>query len=582
MRVKNLIGRRTATPPRDAVTPSHQILLRGGYVRQMGQGIFSLLPLGQRSRAKIEQILREEMDAIEGQEILMPVVTPAELWQQSGRYQAIGGELVRFDDRSGHPHVLNMTNEETVVDVVKANVDSYRQLPFMVYQVQTKFRDEPRSRAGLIRVREFIMKDGYSFHRTPEDLEAYYDRVLEAYKRIFKRCGLTQTVDISSDTGMMGGRLAHEFMFLSPHGEDTLLLCDSCGYRANREVVPTKRSFKPAQDEPLAEMQRVDTPGTKTIEEVATFLKTTADRCCKAVLFMTRDDKPVAGFVRGDMDLNQAKLRNAIMAAELRPMREDEFAQFGSVAGYFGPVGLDPEVWTMRFDRSILETPNLVIGGNEKDVHVTGFNLARDLEGAEVIDLADVVEGDPCPECGTGLRQSRGIEVGNIFQLGTKYSESMELLYTEEDGVAKHPTMGCYGIGVGRTLACVIEEHHDENGPMWPATVAPFTVQVCCIQAKKQPVREAGDALYQALLKAGVDVILDDREVGAGFMFADADLIGAPVRVIISPRNLKNDAVEMKYRVANADESLPTSLPIAEAAETIPKLVKKLVDTIEG
>jgi len=489
---------------------------------------------------------------------------------------------VRFDDRSGHPHVLNMTNEETVVDVVKANVDSYRQLPFMVYQVQTKFRDEPRSRAGLIRVREFIMKDGYSFHRTPEDLEVYYDRVLEAYKRIFKRCGLSQTVDINSDTGMMGGRLAHEFMFLSPHGEDTLLLCDNCGYRANREVVPTKRSFEPDQEEPLAEMQRVDTPAAKTIEEVATFLKTSPDRCCKAVLFMTRDDKPVAGFIRGDMDLNQAKLRNAIQAAELRPMQEDEFAKFGSVAGFFGPVGLDPEVWTLRFDRSVAETPNLVIGGNEKDVHVTGFNLGRDLDGAEVIDLADVLEGDPCPECGTGLRQSRGIEVGNIFQLGTKYAEAMELLYTEEDGTTKHPTMGCYGIGVGRTLACVIEEHHDDNGPMWPATVAPFTVQICCIQAKKQPVREAGDALYRALLAAGVDVILDDREVGAGFMFNDADLIGAPVRVIVSPRNLKSDAVEMKYRLSHPDESLPSSLPLSEAAETIPGLVKKLVDAIEG
>lgn len=541
----------------------------------MGQGLYTLLPLAQRVRAKIEAILRDEMDGIDGQEMLMPVVTPAELWQRSGRYDSVGSELLRFVDRTGHPHVLNMTNEETVVDAVEANLDSYRQLPFMVYHIQTKFRDEPRSRAGLIRVREFTMKDGYSFHRTAEDLEAYYEQVRLAYKRIFWRCGLRKVVDIKSDVGMMGGKVAHEFMLCSPQGEDTLLLCSSCDYRGNREVVPAMRAYE--FDEPVAELQQVATPGQKTIEEVSAFLGTTPDRCCKAVLFMADEERAIAAFVRGDLEIDQAKLRNAIRAADIRPLREDEMGPAGLVAGFVSPIGLDRERVTVVIDRSVAQTPNLVTGGNAVDMHRSGFNASRDLESFETVDISQVRDGEPCPACGSALEATRGIEVGNIFQLGVRYSKAMELTYAEEDGSQRNPIMGCYGIGVGRTLACVIEEHHDERGPIWPASMAPFMVQICALQAKKPGVVEAAEKLYGELRAAGVDVLLDTREVGAGFMFADADLIAAPVRVIVSPRNLDKGEAELKFRLPSAPDDLPTAAALGDAAGVIVGIVERLV-----
>ena len=556
MRVQHLLAKRTADAPKDAVMASHRYLVRGGYIRQLGQGLYTLLPLAQRSRRKIEQIIREEMDRIGGQELTMPVVAPAELWQASGRYEQVGGELVRFDDRTGHPHVLNMTHEEVVVDAVSSNVDSYRQLPLMVYQLQTKFRDEPRSRGGLVRVREFTMKDAYSFHRTDDDLRAYYKEVHQAYERIFARVGLTSAIDIESDVGMMGGSMAHEFMALSPHGEDTLLLCNACGYRANREVATTKRQA--VVDEVRAELNKVRTPGTKTIQALAELLDITPDRTGKAVLFMAKrvtpdskkgelEERAVIAFVRGDLEVNQAKLRVAAKLLDLRPMQAEEVEQFGITAGFVGPLKLNPEI-LVYVDESIAQSVNLVVGANEIDVHLTGFNLERDVTDAQVFDIAEVVEGDPCPSCGQSLSLARGIEVGNIFQLGFKYTKSMGFEYLEENGKKQYPTMGCYGIGVGRTLACVIEEHHDDNGPIWPISVAPFEVEVCCIQAKKPGVVEAGTELYETFFKAGIEVLLDDRKVGTGFMFADADLIAAPVRVVVSPRNLSENQVEIRLR----------------------------------
>ena len=577
MRIQSLLARRTTNTPKDAVMPSHQLLLRGGYIRQIGQGLYTLLPLGRRIHLKIENIIRQEMDAVDGQEITMPVVAPADLWKASGRYESVGGELVRFDDRSGHPHVLNMTHEEVVVDAIANNVESYRQLPLMVYQLQTKFRDEPRSRGGLVRVREFTMKDAYSFHRTAEDLESYYQIIHEAYHKIYQRMGLYSVVDILSDVGMMGGSKAHEFMALSEHGEDTLLLCDSCGYRANREVAKTTRT-KPAE-EPLAELVDVETPAQKTIEEVAAFLKIEPTQTAKAVLFMADADRPIAAFVRGDLEVNAAKLRNTVKAGELRPMQQEELESIGAVAGYTGPIGLSHPKLSLVIDTTIIQTPNLAIGANKANYHKTGFNFERDLPKDSVImaDIAEVTAGDPCPECGTALRMTRGIEVGNIFQLGYKYTKSMGCTYLEEDGRQEHPIMGCYGIGVGRALACIVEEHHDEHGPKWPISVAPFTVQVCCIQAKKEGVLEAGDKVYEALKTANIEVLYDDRKVGTGFMFADADLIGAPIRVIVSPRNLKENKVELKYRVSNnPPENLPESAPIDNVLETIQKVILDL------
>lgn len=575
MLIENLLGRRLPDDPKDAQTPGHRLMLRGGYMRQIGQGIYSLLPLAQRACAAVSQIIREEMNAIGGQEILMPVTTPAELWIESGRYNAIGDEMARFKDRTGHPLVLNMTHEEVVVDVARGNIDSYRQLPFMTYQIQTKFRDEPRSRGGLIRVREFTMKDAYSFHRTAEDLHSYYMEVHAAYHRIFKRCGLRAVIDIESDTGMMGGSLAHEFMLVSPVGEDTLVLCDESGYRANREVARAARDY--SHTEPLAPLADVETPGKKTIEEVVSFLGTDAKHSCKCVAFVA-GDRPVIAFVRGDFEVNQAKLKKAIKRGDIRPMQEEEFAPLGTVAGYVGPVGLDPAKVTIVFDESVAKCPNLVIGANRKDWHRTGFNFSRDIApGALVADITDVVEGDPCPLSGKPLRLARGVEIGNIFQLGYKYTEAMNFQYNEEDGSLKHPIMGCYGIGVGRTVASVVEESHDQNGPFWPMSIAPYKVQICCLQASKEEFAAAATKVYQELRAAGLDPLLDKRAVAAGFMFADADLIGAPIRLIVSKRNLEKGVAEVKYRLAEPRPELPTELPLEGIAEKVKALVEELL-----
>lgn len=573
MHIEQLVGRRLQDDPKDAQTPGHRLLLRGGYIRQIGQGIYTLLPLGYRAARNVERIIREEMDAIGGQELLMPVVSPAELWQESGRYEAVGPELLRFTDRTDHPCVLNMTHEEVVVDAARSQVDSYRQFPFMVYQIQTKFRDEPRSRGGLIRVREFTMKDAYSFHRTQEDLAHTYREVHAAYARIFQRCGLRNVIDIESDSGMMGGSVAHEFMLVSPIGEDTLAICEESGYRANREVARAARRYEFNEEaQPIAE---VHTPGQKTIEEVTTFLGLPTDRACKAVAFMA-GERPVVAFVRGDYDVNPAKLKKAAQAPDLRPMTDAEFEAIGSAAGYVGPLGLDAERVTMLFDESVARTPNLVIGANKNDYHCTGFNFSRDLPGVAFTDLSDVVDGDPCPISGNPLKLVRGVEIGNIFQLGTKYTEAMDFKYSEEDGSLRVPTMGCYGIGVGRTMACVVEESHDDNGPIWPISVAPFAIQICCLQAKDEELRGKALEVYDRLRAEGLDPLLDARQVGAGFMFADADLIGAPIRIILSRRNLAKGVAELKYRLVEPREDLPGEAPLEGLHTTIREIANTL------
>lgn len=573
-----------ADEPKDAQTPGHRLLLRGGYIRQVGQGIYSLLPLAFRICQKVENIVREEMNAIEGQEVLMPVVSPAELWKESGRFDAISGELLRFKDRTGHDCVLNMTHEEVVVDLARGNIDSYRQLPCMIYQIQTKFRDEARSRGGLIRVREFTMKDAYSFHRTWEDLLAYYQRCHAAYTRIYKRCGAKNVIDIESDSGMMGGNVAHEFMLVSEVGEDTLVICKDSGYRANREVAQAAYTFTP--DSVLEPLTEVATPGQKTIAEVASFLKRPVEKTCKSVAFMA-DEVPVFAFVRGDFEVNQAKLKRTLGGVgTLRMMEEAEIRACGSVAGYVGPVGIDQTKVRLVIDESVLKTNNLIIGANQFDVHCTGFNLLRDLKKAdggafpENVDIKDVREGDPCPLSGKPLTLTRGIEVGNIFQLGTKYAEALNFGYDEEDGKRAFPIMGCYGIGIGRTMASILEESHDQYGPLWPMTIAPFQVQVCCLQGKKDEIREKSEEIYHSLRKAGVEVLLDKRPVSAGFMFSDADLIGAPIRLIVSKRNLDENQVEVKYRLSTPDETLPTTLSLDSLAASVGELIQRLIDRI--
>jgi prolyl-tRNA synthetase len=579
MKTAELLGRHSAEASKDAKTPSHRLLVRGGYVRQVGQGIYMLLPSAQRIRARVEAILRDEMNRLGGQEVQMPIVVPAEFWKESGRYESVGDELLRVKDRTGHALVLSMTNEETAVDLVRASVESYRQLPVMIYQIQTKFRDEPRSRAGLIRTREFVMKDAYSFHRTMEDLAQYYERCRIAYQRFFRRCGLQKVVDIESSVGMMGGKVAHEFMLLSPHGEDSIFLCSSCRYRANREVVPVLRPY-PADAKP-APLTPVETPSAKTIEQLASALGVQSAQTCKAVLLATETGSAVAAFVRGDLEVDQSKLRALVGASDVRPLRDDEMSALGLVPGFVGPLGLSNAKLLMCIDRSVAETPNLVIGANKPDWHTLNFNLTRDMPDAKLSDISQAIEGDPCPSCGAALRAERGIEVGNIFQLGVKYTEAMNFTYAEEDGTHRHPIMGCYGIGIGRTIACIVEENHDERGPFWPPNVAPFLIQICALQVKKPGVAEAANKLYAELAAAGVATLLDDRDVSAGIAFADADLYGAPIRAIISPRNLGQGIVELKYRLVSEADGLPASLSLEHAAQQLVELAKTMVDAAD-
>ena len=561
MKLERLVGDRFKERPSDCVIDSHALMLRGGYMKYVANGIFSsYMPLRRITR-KIEAIIREEMDAIDGQEVQFPVVLPASLWEESGRYQSVGSELMRLSDRNGSPLVLGMTHEEAAVQLVREYGQSYLKYPFMIYQIQTKFRDEARPRGGLIRVREFTMKDAYSFHTSQEDLEAYYARCYHAYERIFARTGIPETVAVMSDSGMMGGSVSHEYMLLTPVGEDTITTCPECGWRANMEAAENIiENKKDAVDEPLTP---VHTPNQQTIEDVCNFLKLPVEKSCKAVVYQKNaTDEYVVLFLRGDLEANETKLTNflgeAIHPATITP-------ESGIVAGYIGPCGL-PKGVTVLFDRSLAGTNNLCCGANREEYHYTGFCFERDLPGAEFHDFAKVVEGGICPKCGKhAIRISRGIEVGNIFQLGTKYTKSMGMQYLDQNGQLQYPVMGCYGIGVGRLAASVCEAHHDDYGPIWPMSIAPWQVHLCCMRADNAEVHAYADSLYEALQARGLEVIYDDRAVSAGVMFSDADLLGVPVRVVASPRNMKEGCVELSTR----DKKISEKVPMAEAVERI-------------
>lgn len=579
MRMSQLVGRQIKEVPKEAQTVSHVYLLRGGYVRPVSTGIYSLLPLGRRITARIERLLREEMDRIEGQEVLMPVVLPRELWEESGRYESVGPELLRFKDRNDKDLLLGMTHEEAVVHLARSEITSWRQLPAMLYQIQTKYRDEARPRAGLIRVREFTMKDGYSFHADAACLDRYYTRCHEAYERFFRRVGMKHVLSIESDTGMMGGSKAHEFMAVAEVGEDTIFVSPDGRYRANKEVATSVLAYHEAPPEPL---ERVSTPGQKTIEEVAGFLGTTPDRTGKAVFYRHHDGRLVFALLRGDLEVNEAKLRKVVRSPTLVPATEEEIRAVGAVPGFASPLGIDPRRCRIVVDVSAARSSNLVVGGNEVDVHLTGFNFARDMaavaDRVDVTDIASVRAGDPCPVTGEPLVELRGIEVGNIFQLGTKYSAAMKGQFLDENGKARDYVMGCYGIGVGRAVAAVVEQSHDNYGPIWPISIAPFEVHIVALNYGEAPVKEAADALYAGLKEAGVDVLLDDRDKKAGFMFADADLIGVPFRVVVSPKALEAGAFELKSR----DGSLKTTVLPADAVGTLRELVTNAYAPFEG
>ena len=541
MKLEKLVGDRFKQRPSDCNIDSHALMIRGGYMKYVANGIFSsYMPLKRITR-KIEQIIREEMDAIDGQEVSFPVVMPATLWQESGRYESIGSELLRFTDRNKAQMVLGMTHEEAAVQLVREYANSYSKYPFMIYQIQTKFRDEARPRGGLIRVREFTMKDAYSFHTSQEDLEEYYMRCHKAYERIYARAGIPEVISVKSDSGMMGGSISHEFMLLTPIGEDSIAICKDCGFRANMEAAES--IIENTRD---AESQPLSTPNIHTIEEICEFLHTPQDKSCKAVVYQrNHDDSYVVVFIRGDLDINETKLTN-FLGCDIHPAVITP--ECGLNAGYIGPVGL-PEGMTVLFDRSLQNTNNLSCGANKEEYHYTGLDIDRDCKNVEYHDFAKIIEGGICPSCGKKhITISRGIEVGNIFQLGTKYTKSMGMTYLDKDGSTQTPIMGCYGIGVGRLAASVCEAHHDDYGPIWPMAIAPWQVHICAVRADDAEVKEKADALYEDLQKRGVEVIYDDRAVSAGVMFSDADLLGIPLRVIVSPRNLKDGVIEISAR----------------------------------
>jgi prolyl-tRNA synthetase len=563
MRLSELFGGTYRQKPADATSANHELLVRGGFIRPLAAGIYSYLPLALRTLRKIETIIREEMNAIDCQEISMPVVQPAEIWEESGRYQVIGPEMARLLDRAGRRMVLAMTHEEVVTDLARHELKSYRHLPRAVYQIQTKFRDEPRPRAGLIRVREFTMKDAYSFHVDFADLDRYYPRMHRAYFRIFDRCGLP-TVAVASDTGMMGGTEAHEFMAIVDAGEDTILSCSSCGYAANRQVASFRRPEPPREAE--LPLEKVATPNCETIADVATFLGVPESKTAKAVFFSADiggREELVFAVTRGDMEVNETKLANHLKALSLAPAPDSAIRASGAVPGYASPIGVRNCIVVV--DELVAGSPNLVTGANESGFHVRNANYGRDYTAPHVIDLAAAETGSACPSCGSPMRAERAVEVGNIFKLGTKYSEAMKATYLDATGKAQAMVMGCYGIGVGRLMATVVEHSRDTDGIIWPATIAPFDVHLVVVRADDPDVAKATATLQSDLEREGLQVLVDDRDESPGVKFKDADLMGMPVRLTTSPRNHAKGVVEIKPRAA-ADRS---EIAYDEAARSV-------------
>ena len=576
MKLSNLVGDRFKERPSDCVIESHAFTVRGGYIKNVANGIYSLFPPMRRITRKIEEIIRQEMDAIDGQEVLFPVVLPGSLWEESGRFESVGDELLRFKDRGDSQMVLGMTHEEAAVQLVREYGQTHARYPFMIYQIQTKFRDEARPRAGLIRVREFTMKDAYSFHTSQEDLEAYYARCYDAYHRIFARAGVPEVVAVKSDSGMMGGSVSHEFMLLTDAGEDSIVTCDSCGYSANMEVA--ENITDNAGLEAVEPLRKVRTPHCKTIEEVVSYLGGRVEQSCKAVIYQKNaDDSFVTVFLRGDYEVNESKLTN-LLGEKIHPAVSPETC--GLVPGFCGPYENHANC-TFVFDRSLQGIGSLCAGANEEDYHYVGLNLERELGEVRYADVAKIRAGGICPCCGKRtVRVSRGIEVGNIFQLGTKYTETMNMTYTDDDGTEKHPIMGCYGIGVGRLAASVCEVRRDEYGPIWPITIAPWQVHLCCMRADREDCKAAADEICAALEQAGVEVLYDDRNVRAGVMFADADLLGVPVRVTVGPKNLENGQVELTTRDKRVKELVARENVVEETRALIARLFREIEEHV--
>jgi prolyl-tRNA synthetase len=562
MRVTQLVTKSLRDDPPEAETASHRLMLRAGLIHQVAAGIYASLPLAWKSIRKIENIIREEMDKAGGQELLMPALQPKELWEQTGRSAAFGDNLFSLEDRRGRPMVLAPTHEEVVTGIVKANVQSYRDLPVILYQIQTKFRDEPRPRAGLVRVREFAMKDAYSFNADEDSLDESYQAMAQAYKNIYRRCGLPVLM-AEADSGAIGGKDSHEFILATPTGEDTVINCPSCGYTANAEKA--SGVYRELEAETEESLEEVSTPGIKTIDGLAKFLNISDDKTFKAVFYMADGDL-IFVTIRGDLEVNEVKLKNALHASELRLADDQEVAKAGLVAGSASAIGIQG---VKRVgDLSITKGNNFVVGANKPDTHLRGANYPRDFQVDILTDIALAGPGQNCATCGHALEFLRGVEVGHIFKLGTFFSEALGANFLDQDGHQQPIIMGCYGIGVGRLLAAAIEQNHDDKGIMFPAPIAPYQVHLVGLNLADEQVAEEAERLYQELQDQGFEVLYDDRTDGsAGVKFNDVDLLGLPVRLVVSPRNLKAGVVELKQRHEETSSMVPTSDVVATLRE---------------
>ena len=535
-------GRET---PSDAEVVSNQLMIRAGMIRKLTSGIYSYLPFGYRVIRKVEQIIREEMNQAGAQEVHMPMVQPAELWQESGRWTHYGKELLRFRDRNGREYCLGPTHEEVITDLVRHDIKTYRQLPCNLYQIQTKFRDEVRPRFGVMRCREFGMKDAYSFDTDEAGAEKSYKKMFATYNNIFRRCGLNFR-PVEADSGSIGGSFSHEFMVMADSGEDSIVFCQNCDYAANMEKaeIPAPKNEVQAQKDFLP-MESVETPGVRTIDEVSSFLGVSPAQILKTLIF-NADEKPVAVLIRGDHEVNEIKVKNYLGANELALANDDMIIEAtGAPRGFAGAVGIKTRIIA---DHSVVNIVNLVTGANREDYHLKNVNIGRDFKVDSYADLRVAQAGDTCPRCGGTIRIARGIEVGHVFKLGTKYSQAMKASYLDKDGKEKIMIMGCYGIGIGRTVAACIEQNHDEYGIIWPMALAPYTVIVTPVNINEPDVMKASEDIYADLLTSGVEAILDDRDERAGVKFKDADLIGIPLRIVVGAKNLVQGNVELKIR----------------------------------
>ncbi len=552
--------------PSDAEIISHQLMIRAGLIRKLTSGIYSYLPLGYRVIRKLEQIIREEMNRAGAQEVHLPMVQPAEIWQESGRWTYYGKELLRLRDRHDHEYCLGPTHEEVITGLVRNDVKTYRQLPLNLYQIQTKFRDEVRPRFGVMRCREFGMKDAYSFDVDEEGAEKSYEKMFAAYNNIFRRCGL-QFRPVEADSGSIGGKYSHEFMVMADSGEDAMVFCEKCAYAANLEkaevACPEKKII--FEDDWLP-LEDVDTPDVRTIEEVSAFLKVTPQNIVKTLIF-NADGKPCAVLIRGDHEVNEVKVKNYLAAAELELASDDMIREVtGAPRGFAGPVNIKAPILV---DYSVIDMVNFITGGNRQDGHLKNVNVGRDFKVEAFTDLRIVNAGDPCPRCGQPIKTARGIEVGHVFKLGTKYSKAMKAVYLGKDGQEKIMIMGCYGIGIGRTVAAGIEQNHDDNGIIWPMPLAPYQVIISPVNINEITIRETAEYLYNAMITEGVEVLYDDRDERAGVKFKDADLIGIPLRVTVGHKNLQDGNVELKIRKTGANELCPLQDIVGRVREII-------------